>query len=55
MAKVKHLEVVFWKHGITANEMADIVEKISTEIRKGKNGRVVSGVPYIESITWKLW
>jgi hypothetical protein len=55
MAKTKHLEVVFWKHGITANEMADLVGKISTEIRKGKTGKIVSGIPHIEGITWELW
>lgn len=53
--KTKHLDVTFWKHNLTNSEIAELVNKISKEIKKGNTGKIVSGVPYVEGITWKLW
>ena len=49
-----HLNIIFWDKKITKEKMADLVNAVSDEIRKGSTGKVISGVPYIEGISWEV-
>jgi hypothetical protein len=49
-----HLNIIFWDKKITKEKMADLVKEVSTKIRKGETGKIISGVPTIEGITWKV-
>jgi hypothetical protein len=48
------LEVLFWERNITKERMADLVKEVGDEIRKGHKGEVVSGIPCVEGISWKV-
>ena len=49
-----HLHIIFWNKKISKEKMADLVKEVSNKIRKGETGKVISGVPYIDGISWKV-
>jgi predicted AlkP superfamily phosphohydrolase/phosphomutase len=49
-----HLNIIFWDKKISKEKMADLVNEVSKKIRKGEKGKIVSGVPTIDGISWKV-
>jgi hypothetical protein len=49
-----HLNIIFWDKKISKEKMADLVKEVSEKIRMGETGKIISGVPTIEGISWKV-